>query len=114
MLKAEERMELDVLRRHGASIRELAKATGRSRNTVRRYLRGGEAAATRKPAPRRPEKLDPFLWRHLDQIGDGESPWVIAALRLREACVTIAAPVSTGRGDHHRWIRRARVWCGFL
>jgi transposase len=53
MLKAEERMELDVLRRHGASIRELAKATGRSRNTVRRYLRGGEAAATRKPGERR-------------------------------------------------------------
>lgn len=60
MLTVEERMELDVLKRHGASIRELAKATGRSRNTVRRYLREGEAAATRKPAPKRPEKLDPF------------------------------------------------------
>lgn len=60
MLTAEERMELDVLKKHGAGIRELARATGRSRNTVRRYLREGEAASVRKPAPKRPEKLDPF------------------------------------------------------
>lgn len=60
MLTAEERMELDVLKKHGASIRELARATGRSRNTVRRYLREGEAARSRKPVPKRPEKLDPF------------------------------------------------------
>jgi len=50
MLKAEEQMELVVLKKHGASIRELARTTGRSRNTVRRYLRDGEAAATRKRA----------------------------------------------------------------
>ena len=60
MLMVEERMELDILSKHGASIRELAKSTGRSRNTVRRYLREGEAAATRKSAPKRAEKLDPF------------------------------------------------------
>ena len=42
MLKAEEQMELVVLRKHGTSIRELARMTGRSRNTVRRYLRGGD------------------------------------------------------------------------
>jgi transposase len=60
MLTAEEQMELEILRKHGSSIRELAKATGRSRNTVRRYLRGGEAAGVRRPAGKRPEKLDPF------------------------------------------------------
>src|SRR2546423_7686171 len=59
MLTAEDRMELNVLRKHGASIRELARATGWSRNTVRRHLREGEAASTRKPAPKRVEKLDP-------------------------------------------------------
>ena len=53
-------MELTVLRRHGASIRELARVTGHSRNTVRRYLRGGEAAGSRKPATKRAEKLDDF------------------------------------------------------
>jgi hypothetical protein len=45
MLKPEGRMELAVLWKHGASIRELAWVTGHSRNTVRRYLRGGELAS---------------------------------------------------------------------
>jgi len=49
MLKAEEQMELVVLRKHSTSIRELARLTGRSRNTVRRYLRGGEGSAARNP-----------------------------------------------------------------
>ncbi len=40
MLKAEEQMELAVLKTHGGSIRGLSRLTGRSRNTVRRYLRG--------------------------------------------------------------------------
>ena len=53
-------MELEVLRKHGASIRELARMTGHSRNTVRRYLRGGEEAERRKPAAKRAEKLDDF------------------------------------------------------
>lgn len=44
MLTAEEWMKLDVLKKHGASIRELACATGHSRNTIRRYVRAGEAA----------------------------------------------------------------------
>jgi transposase len=51
MLDAEERMEISVLSRHGRSIRSIARATGRSRNTVRRYLRGGnDIAARRKPS----------------------------------------------------------------
>jgi transposase len=53
-------MELVVLKKHGESIRGLSRSTGRSRNTVRRYVRGGEAATTRKPAPKRPEKLDGY------------------------------------------------------
>src|SRR5690242_4903955 len=60
MLKVEGRMELAVLRKHGASIRELARMTGHSRNTVRRYLRGGEIAERRKPVGKRAEKLDDF------------------------------------------------------
>jgi transposase len=60
MLTVEERMELDLLKRHGVSIRSLAKATGRSRNTVRRYLRNGELPPVRVPTVKRLEKLDPF------------------------------------------------------
>lgn len=60
MLTVEERMEIAVLKKHGASIHGIAKSLGVSRNTVRRYLREGEAAGVRKPGPKRPEKLDPF------------------------------------------------------
>jgi transposase len=60
MLTSEEQMELEVLRKHGASIRELAKSSGHSRNTVRRYLRGGATAGQRRPAPKWTEKPDPF------------------------------------------------------
>jgi len=56
MLKAEDRMEISVLARHGSSIRAIARATGLSRNTVRRYLRGVEEASVRKASA----KLDPF------------------------------------------------------
>jgi transposase len=42
MLDAAERMEISVLSEHGGSIRSIARATGRSRNTVRRYLRCGD------------------------------------------------------------------------
>ena len=60
MLRAEDQMELAILKRHGESIRELARVTGWSRNTVRRYLREGEAACLRKSGPARAEKLDPY------------------------------------------------------
>ena len=60
MLKAEEQMEIVVLKKHGDSIRGLSRSTGRARNTVRRYLREGDAAACSKPAPKRAEKLDPY------------------------------------------------------
>ena len=57
MLKAEEQMELAVLKKHGASIRGLSRSTGRSRNTVRRYLRGGDAVAKRIEATNGTQKL---------------------------------------------------------
>ncbi len=60
MLKTEGRMELAILRKHRASIRELARVAGHSRNMVRRYLRGGEAAERRRAASKRREKLDSF------------------------------------------------------
>jgi transposase len=60
MLTAEEQMELAVLKKHGTGIRELARQTGHSRNTVRRYLRDADGAGTRKVREQRVTKLDPF------------------------------------------------------
>src|SRR3954453_19233061 len=59
MVGAEAALEIRVLHRHGKSIREIARATGVSRNTVRRYLRD-EGAGRYKRRPRRRTKLDPF------------------------------------------------------
>ena len=84
MLKAEEQMELAVLRKHGASIRELARMTGRSRNTVRRYLRGGNAAAARKAVPKRAEKLDPFKPYIVGRLEAGAPDRIPAAVLFRE------------------------------
>jgi transposase len=82
MLKAEEQMELAILRKHGTSIRELARVTGRSRNTVRRYLRG--AAATRKARPKRAEKLDPFKPYIVGRLEAAAPDRIPAAVLFRE------------------------------
>ena len=84
MLKAEEQMELVVLKKHGESIRSLSRSTGRSRNTVRRYVRGGEAATTRKPAPKRVEKLDPYKQYIIDRMAAAAPDVIPAAVLLRE------------------------------
>ena len=84
MLKAEEQMELVVLKKHGESIRSLSRATGRSRNTVRRYLRGGDSAATRKPAPKRVEKLDPYKKYIVARMAAAAPDVIPAPVLLRE------------------------------
>jgi transposase len=84
MLTAEERMELEVLRKHGTSIRGLAKASGRSRNTVRRYLRGGHAATIRRPAPKWSEKLDPFKDYIVSRMKAAAPDRIPAAVLFRE------------------------------
>ena len=84
MLKAEEHMELVVLKKHGASIRSLSRSTGLSRNTVRRYLRGGETAGSRKPAAKRPEKLDPYKKYIIERLAAAAPDVIPATVLLRE------------------------------
>jgi transposase len=58
MLNLDQFMNIRFLHRQGHSVREIARLTGHSRNTVRKLLR-----VTRPPipAPRvRPSKLDPY------------------------------------------------------
>ena len=77
-------MELVVLKKHGESIRSLSRSTGRSRNTVRRYLRNGEAAATRQPAPKRPEKLDPYKKYIIERMAAAAADVIPATVLMRE------------------------------
>ncbi len=84
MLTVEERMEISVLSKHGESIHGIAKAMGVSRNTVRRYLREGDAAATRKPGPKRSEKLDPFKSYIVGRMKAAAPDVIPATVLLRE------------------------------
>lgn len=52
-------MEIHVLHRQGKSIREIARETGASRNTVRAVLRGNADEQYGPRAPR-PTNLDPL------------------------------------------------------
>src|SRR4051794_29159916 len=67
MVGEEAALEIRVLHRHGKGIREIARATGSSRNTVRRYLRD-ESAARYKLRPPRATKLDPFRDYVVDRL----------------------------------------------
>lgn len=60
MLKGGTVLSLQELMTSGKGIRTIARETGLSRNTVRKYLRDGCLPARSKKYPRRESKLDPF------------------------------------------------------
>ncbi len=84
MLTVEEQVEITVLEKHGESIHGIARSLGVSRNTVRRYLREGEAASVRKPGPKRPEKLDPYKDYIVERMKAAAPDVIPAAVLLRE------------------------------
>lgn len=51
MLTQEQAVEIKVLARRGTAVREIARQTGLSRNTVRRYLRDEQAARYKQREP---------------------------------------------------------------
>ena len=76
-------MEIKVLMRRGAGIREMARELRCSRNTIRRYLR--EAGAGRYgPRLARPTKLDPYKDYLLERIHAARPHWIPAVVLLRE------------------------------
>jgi transposase len=68
MVGAEGALEIRVLHRHSKGIREIARKTGTSRNTVRRYLRD-EAVTRYNQCPARLTKLDPFKAYIIERLG---------------------------------------------
>jgi transposase len=83
MVGAEAALEIRVLHRHGKGIREIARETGSSRNTVRRYLRN-ESAARYKPRSRRARKLDPFKDYVVERLTSAAPERIPASVLLRE------------------------------
>src|SRR6201996_2006228 len=83
MVGGEAALEIRVLHRRGKGIREIARETGSSRNTVRRYLRD-ESAAGYKPRPLRATKLDPFRDYVIERLRSAAPEWIPASVLLRE------------------------------
>jgi len=71
------------LDKQGRSIRQIARETGLSRNTVRRYLREGRPI---RYGPREPRvcKLDPYKGFLQERIGQATPDWILATVLLRE------------------------------
>lgn len=59
MIRQEEWMDIRFMRRQGMSISQIAQETGRTRKTVRRYLRNGDVPRY-SPREPRPTVVDPF------------------------------------------------------
>lgn len=60
MLKGRPLMTIFDLKAQDLSYREIARSTGHSRNTIRKYLRDGAKAKPSEPKPPRSSKLDPY------------------------------------------------------
>jgi transposase len=83
MLTQEQAVEIKVLMRRGAGIREMARELGCSRNTIRRYQR--EPVAPRYgPRRPRPTKLDSYKVYLLGRIEAARPRWIPAVVLLRE------------------------------
>lgn len=84
MLTREQAVEIRVLRRQGWSIRAIARETGLSRVTVRRYLEDPEAAARYGPREPRPTKLGPYIEYVRGRVEAARPAWIPAVVLLRE------------------------------
>lgn len=76
-------VEIRVLARQGKAIREIARKTGLSRNTVRKYLRT-EAPPIYGPRAPRPTKLDPYKGYLRERVESAKPDWIPATVLIRE------------------------------
>jgi transposase len=83
MLTREQAVEIRVLARRGMGLREIARQTGLSRNTVRRYLRQPWRERY-GPRAARPMKLDAFKTYVQERIEAARPRWIPATVLLRE------------------------------
>lgn len=77
-------MEIRVLARQGHSIKTIARELGLSRNTVRKYLRGGTVQPKYRDRPSRPSKLEPFAAYLRERVEAARPHWIPATVLLRE------------------------------
>jgi transposase len=84
MLTQEQSVEVRVLKRQGKSIRAIARETGLSRVTVRRYLEDPGAAKHYGPRAPRPTKFGPYTDYLQQRMAAARPAWIPAAVLWRE------------------------------
>ncbi len=77
-------MDIHVRHQQGQSIRKIAKDTGLSRNTVRRYLRQPNLVPCYTARQEQPSVLEPFKPYLLERINAANPSWIPATVLLRE------------------------------
>ena len=75
-------MEIEILRRQGNSLREIATETGMSVNTIRKYLVSGPPQ--RKPRQPVLSKLAPFQTYLHERVAAARPDWIPATVLTRE------------------------------
>jgi len=83
MLTQEEFIEMKILKKHGKSIRKIAKETNRSRNTVRKHLKAKDLPKYRA-RPKVVSKLNPYIDYLKNRIELAEPHFLPATVLFRE------------------------------
>ena len=77
-------MDIRVLWRQGLRIHEIVNRTGKSRNTVRRYIRSETTEPTYGSSPAKPSLLDPFKPYLTERVKAAHPVRLPATVLLRE------------------------------
>lgn len=77
-------MEIKILHRQGTSIREIARQSSLSRNTVRKYLRDELIKPGYAPRSPRPGKLTPYKAYFRERVEAARPHWIPATVLDRE------------------------------
>jgi transposase len=115
MLKGDLRTTIETLLKRGASLRQIARSTGVSRNTISSHLRraGGRGCDTTRdieelatacpPAPAACPPDPAFAKKPTDSVCEPHREWIEAQLRLRRNAQSIYQDLVESRGFTHRY-----------